>query len=132
MTPEQLTAVMPFSHAVGVVIDTASAEEVIAHLDWAEDRTTMGGALHGGAFMTLADSAGAVCAFLNLPPGTSTTTTTSTTSLIRGVRSGTLHARSRPLSAGKTVIVVQTDLTDDQGRLCAQTTQTQAVLASRA
>ena len=131
MTPEQLVAVMPFSHAVGVVIESATAGEVVAHLDWAEDRTTAGGALHGGAFMTLADSAGAVCAYLNLPDGASTTTLTSTTQLLRAVRDGTLHARSRPLSAGRTVIVVQTELTDDAGRLCGQTTQTQAVLPPR-
>ena len=131
MTPEQLTAVMPFSHAIGVVVDSATPDEVTGHLDWAEDRTTTGGAMHGGAFMTLSDSTGAVCAFLNLPAGASTTTLTSTTQLIRAVREGTLHARSRPLSAGKTVIVVQTELTDDQGRLCGQTTQTQAVLLPR-
>jgi uncharacterized protein (TIGR00369 family) len=131
MSPEQLAASMPFARAVGVVIDTATADEVTAHLDWAEDRTTAGGAMHGGAFMTLADSAGAVCAFLNLPEGATTTTLTSTTQLLRGVREGTLHARSRPLSAGRTVIVVQTDLTDDAGRLCGQTTQTQAVLPPR-
>jgi acyl-coenzyme A thioesterase PaaI-like protein len=34
---------------------------------------------------------------------------------------------ARPLHAGRAVIVVQTDLTDDDGRLGAQVTQTQAV-----
>jgi acyl-coenzyme A thioesterase PaaI-like protein len=38
-------------------------------------------------------------------------------------------AVARPLQAGRTVIVVQTDLTDDGGRLAAQVTQTQAVSA---
>ncbi|WP_279579970.1 hypothetical protein [Fodinicola feengrottensis] len=33
-----------------------------------------------------------------------------------------------PLHVGRSTIVAQTNLTDDQGRLVAQTTQTQAVL----
>ncbi|MGO9216222.1 MAG: hypothetical protein ACLP5E_00395 [Streptosporangiaceae bacterium] len=36
---------------------------------------------------------------------------------------------ARELHAGRAVIVVQTDLTDDGGRLAAQVTQTQAVSA---
>jgi uncharacterized protein (TIGR00369 family) len=50
--------------------------------------------------------------------------------LLRAVRSGTVTAIGRPLHVGRTSIVVQTDLTDEAGRLVAQTTQSQAVLAS--
>jgi len=82
--------------------------------------------------MTLADSVGAVCAFLNLPAGAGTSTLASSTSLLRAVRSGTVLATARPLSAGRTVIVVQTELREDTGRLVAQTTQTQAVLRAPA
>jgi acyl-coenzyme A thioesterase PaaI-like protein len=39
-----------------------------------------------------------------------------------------VSAVSRPLHTGRTFIVVQTDLLDDQGRRIAQVTQTQAVL----
>src|SRR3954467_3252641 len=46
--------------------------------------------------MPLADSVGAVCAFLNLPRGATTSTVSSTTSLVRGVRSGTAHPPARP------------------------------------
>jgi len=42
--------------------------------------------------MTLADSVGAVCAFLNLPAGTSTSTVASSTALMRAVRGGKAHA----------------------------------------
>jgi acyl-coenzyme A thioesterase PaaI-like protein len=37
-------------------------------------------------------------------------------------------AASTPLHVGRTTIVVQTNLTDDRGKLIAQVTQTQAVL----
>lgn len=119
---------MPFARAAGVVIETASAEEVTGTLAWAPERCTAGGVLHGGALMTLADSVGAACAFLNLPPGANTTTVESGTRFLRGVRQGVVRAVARPLHVGRTTVVVQTDLYDADGRRVAQTTQTQAVL----
>jgi uncharacterized protein (TIGR00369 family) len=56
---------------------------------------------------------------------------TSTTTFLRAVREGEVTALARPLHAGRAVIAVQTDLRDGGGRLVAQVTQTQAVLASR-
>lgn len=128
LTPDQLVDAMPFARALGVEIDTAGPEEVTGRLDWAPDRCTAGGVLHGGALMALADTLGAACAFLNLPDGASTTTLESKTNFFRGVRSGRVRGTSRPLHAGRTSIVVQTDLHDDEGRRVAQVTQTQAVL----
>jgi len=83
--------------------------------------------LHGGALMTFADSVGAICAFLNLPPAATTSTIESKTNFFRAVRSGTVHAVTRPLHVGGSTVVVQTNLRDDAGRLVAQVTQTQAV-----
>ena len=84
---------------------------------------------HGGAIMTLADSVGAVCAFLNLPEGASTSTTSSATTFVRGVRSGIVTALARPLHVGRSTIAVVTEVRDDSQRLVAQVTQSQAVLA---
>lgn len=120
---------MPFAVATGVALTSASAEECRGRLDWSAERCTLGGGLHGGALMTLADSVGAVCAFLNLPEGAGTSTLSSATNLLRGVRSGFAEAVSRPLHVGRTTIVVVTEIRDADGRLVAQTTQTQAVLA---
>jgi 1,4-dihydroxy-2-naphthoyl-CoA hydrolase len=123
-----LLALMPFAVASGVELDRAEPGEVTGRLPWAPERCTAGGLLHGGALMTLADSVGAVCAFLNLPPGTSTSTVASSTALMRGVRGGSAHAVARPLHAGRSFVVVSVELTDDEGRRVAQVTQTQAVL----
>jgi 1,4-dihydroxy-2-naphthoyl-CoA hydrolase len=80
--------------------------------------------------MTLADTVGAVCGFLNLPAGASTSTVSSATSLLRGVRGGAAHAVARPLHVGRSFITVAVDLTDDEGRPVAHVTQTQAVLTA--
>jgi acyl-coenzyme A thioesterase PaaI-like protein len=47
------------------------------------------------------------------------------------VKEGQVSAVARPLHAGRTVIIVQTDLHDGDGRRVAQVTQTQAVLGPR-
>jgi 1,4-dihydroxy-2-naphthoyl-CoA hydrolase len=128
---QELLRLMPFAETVGIVLDAAEASEVRGRLAWSPERCTAAGVLHGGALMTLADSVGAVCAYLNMPQGAQTTTVSSTTAFMRAVRDGHVEAVARPLHAGRTVIIVQTDIRDDGGRLVAQVTQTQAVLAAR-
>jgi len=125
---DQLLALMPFAVATGVELERAEPAEVAGRLAWAPERCTAGGVLHGGALMTLADSIGAVCAFLNLPAGASTSTVSSSTSLVRALRSGTAHAVARPAHVGRSFLLVNVEITDDDGRLLAQTSQTQAVL----
>lgn len=124
----QLLAAMPFAAAAGIEIDTASAEEVTGRMPWAPERCTTLGILHGGALMTFADTLGALCAFLNLPPGAGTSTIESKTNFFRAVREGFVEAVSTPLHVGRTTIVVQTDILDAQGRRVARVTQTQAVI----
>lgn len=126
--PATLAAMMPFAVATGVEVTAATAEEVRGRLAWAPERCTTAGVLHGGAIMTLADTLGAICAFLNLPPGAGTSTIESKTNFFAAVRSGHLEAVTRPLHVGRRTIVVQTDVRDGTGRRVAQVTQTQAVL----
>jgi len=105
-------------------------DEVAATLEWAPELCTTGSVLHGGVLMALADSAGGVCAFLNLPTGARTATIESKTNFFSAVREGEVRARSRPIHRGKTTIVVETDLHDSTGRHVARTTQTQAILSA--
>lgn len=122
-------AAVPFAQELGLEIVTASAEEVRGTMRWARELCTVDGVLHGGALMAFADTLGAVCAFLNLPEGATTTTVESKTNFFRAVRGGRVIGITRPLHAGHRFIVAQTDMLDDEERLVAQTTQTQAVLA---
>jgi 1,4-dihydroxy-2-naphthoyl-CoA hydrolase len=120
---------MPFAGLLGLEVVAASPEEVRARLDWDESRCTAGGILHGGALMGLADAAGGVCAFLNLPEGaTATATIESKSNFFRPVREGYVEATARVLHQGRTTIVVETELRDADGRLAAKVTQTQAVI----
>jgi 1,4-dihydroxy-2-naphthoyl-CoA hydrolase len=124
-----VNAQMPLGTTLGIRT-FGDADEVDATITWAPELCTAGGVLHGGVLMSLADAAGAVCAFLNLPPGASTTTIESKTNFLGAIREGEVLARARPLHVGRTTIVVETDVFDASGRRVARTMQTQAVLSA--
>jgi 1,4-dihydroxy-2-naphthoyl-CoA hydrolase len=120
---------MPLTGLLGVEGLQTDASEVRARLDWREELCTAGGLMHGGALMALADSAGGLCAYLNLPDGaTATATIQSSTIFLRPVRDGYVDALSRPLNVGRNVIVVETELVDADGRVVARVVQSQAVV----
>jgi uncharacterized protein (TIGR00369 family) len=126
---ELIHGLVPLAVTLGITADAAGPDEVVLSLDWAENLTTGGGVLHGGIVMALADTSGAVCAFLNLPEGAGgTTTIESKTNFFAATRSGTVQAHSRPLHVGRRVIVVETEIRGQDGKLAAKTIQSQAVL----
>jgi 1,4-dihydroxy-2-naphthoyl-CoA hydrolase len=125
----ELVALMPFAEELGVRVDAAEKDEVRGSLDWRAELCTAGGVLHGGALMALADSLGAICAYLNLPEGATTATLESKTNFFRGVRDRRVDGTSRPVHVGRSSIVVQTELADADGKAVALVIQTQAVLS---
>jgi 1,4-dihydroxy-2-naphthoyl-CoA hydrolase len=126
---DEVLAAVPFAGELGIELAVATPDEVRGAMRWRPELCTVDGVLHGGALMSFADTLGAMCAFLNLPEGTTTTTVESKTNFFRAVRSGLVTGVTRPLHAGRRFIVVQTDLSDDEERRVAQVTQTQAVLS---
>lgn len=123
----ELNDLIPFAALLGIELLEAGPESVRARLAWTPERCTAGGIMHGGAIMSLADNSGGICAFLNLPESAQgTATIESKTNFLRGVRDGAITATTRPLHKGRTMIVLETEVTDDQGRLAAKVTQTQA------
>lgn len=113
---------------LGIRFIEVSPDRVIAQLAIRDDLRTVGGALHGGTLMALADTVGAAATMLNLPPGTGTTTLESKTNFLATGRAGLVRAEATPLHRGKRTMVWQTRVTDEAGRLLSQTIQTQMVL----
>lgn len=116
------------SGILGIRYVEANPERIVAELTIRDDLRTVGGALHGGTLMALADTVGATAAFINLPPGASTTTLESKTNFFAAGRDGTVRAEATPLHRGRTTMVWQTRVTDSSGRLLSLTIQTQMVL----
>jgi len=123
---QRLGDLIPFAAMLGIELVEASPELVRARLEFSPERCTGGGIMHGGALMALADNSGGICAILNLPDGAQgTATIESKTNFLRAVREGAVTATTRPLHNGRTLIVVETELSDDSGKLVAKVTQTQ-------
>lgn len=118
---------MPLTAHHDVAAVSADTECVKLTAPWRAEFCGAGGVLHGGYLMSLADAGGALLAFLNLPPNTTTTTIESKTNFVRPVSEGSVLATSTPVHVGRSTIVVQTDITNEGGALVSRTLQTQAV-----
>jgi 1,4-dihydroxy-2-naphthoyl-CoA hydrolase len=126
-TPRQIRDLMPFAVLTGIELLETGPELVRGRLEHAPERCTTGGLIHGGALMSLADTCGAVLAFLNLPEGSiGTATIESKTNFVRGVRKVAVTATTRALHKGRTMIVLESELVREDGKLAAKVTQTQA------
>jgi 1,4-dihydroxy-2-naphthoyl-CoA hydrolase len=124
---DNIADAMPFSRLIGVQVDSATPERIVARLEVTDDLCTTGGILHGGAAMAFADSLGAIGAFLTLPEGAAgTTTIESSTKFLGGAQVGsTLVGETEPVKVGRRVSVWQTRIRTVEGRDVALVTQTQ-------
>lgn len=118
-----------FPGLMGVRLTEATPERIVATMRVRPELCTAGGILHGGAHMAFADTLGAVGTVLNLPQGKRTTTTDSSTKFIGGAKvDTTVTGESIALHRGRTTMVWQTTIRNEDGKLCSVVTQTQLVL----
>jgi 1,4-dihydroxy-2-naphthoyl-CoA hydrolase len=120
-----------FPGLMGIKILEASKDKIVASMRVRPDLCTSGGLCHGGAYMALADTLGAIGTVVNLPPNTRTTTIESKTNFLGAAAVDTeVTAESVPLHRGRTTQVWQTTIKSQAGKLCAVVMQTQMVLPS--
>jgi 1,4-dihydroxy-2-naphthoyl-CoA hydrolase len=118
---EDVYALAPYAKTLGVVFEELTQVSVRARLVHDVSLSTVGGGLHGGALMGLADVCAAVCAALNGPAGAAPATVESSTHFLRPARTSVV-ATARPLRLGRNA-VVEVDIHDTEGELCARVTQ---------
>jgi uncharacterized protein (TIGR00369 family) len=131
LTVEQLQKLLQplFPGLMGVEIQEAAQDRIVASMLVRPELCTGGNVCHGGAFMAFADTVGAVGTVMNLAPDTRTTTIESKTNFMSTAAVNTrITAESIPLHRGKTTHVWQTTIRNEAGKLCAVVTQTQMVL----
>jgi uncharacterized protein (TIGR00369 family) len=127
---QQLLAPL-FPGVLGLQLQEASAERVLATMVVRPDLCTTGETAHGGALMAFADTLGAVGTFMNLPAGARTTTVESSTRFIGAAAVGTtVTGECTAFHRGRTTMVWQTLVRNEAGKLCAVVMQTQLVIAA--
>ncbi|MFJ9152350.1 PaaI family thioesterase [Streptomyces sp. NPDC102270] len=118
---DDVYALAPYAKTLGVEFEEMTAAGVQARLAHDHSLSTMGGGLHGGALMGLADVCAAVCAALNGPAGAAPATVESSTHFLRPARTSVV-ATARPLRLGRNT-VIEVDIHDAEGELCVRVTQ---------
>jgi 1,4-dihydroxy-2-naphthoyl-CoA hydrolase len=129
--PVNLIEYMPFADVLQLEVTSSSKDRVVASLTVRKELCTTGKMMHGGAIMAVADTLGAIGAYLNLPEDAKATTTIeSKTNFLGAARLGDdLHAEATPVHIGGRTSVWQTKLTTGDGKSVALVTQTQLVLS---
>jgi 1,4-dihydroxy-2-naphthoyl-CoA hydrolase len=114
---------------LGVEVIEASPDRVVGRMTVRPDMCTGGEILHGGGYMTFADTLGALATVVNMPANARTATIESKTNFLGGARVGTVvTGTATAFHKGKTTQVWQTHITGEDGKLLAVVSQTQMVI----
>jgi uncharacterized protein (TIGR00369 family) len=117
-----------FDGLYGLVVDSASDEEVRAHVVVRDEIKQPAGLVHGGVFASIAESIASMATHMSvMGEGKSAQGLSNQTSFLRPILEGTIHAVARRRHRGRTTWVWEVEISDDQERLCALVRMTIAV-----
>ena len=116
---------------LGVRLLALTRKKVTAEMHIKPLHINRGGRVNGGAIMAFADVLGAAGTVANLKPGYRTGTLESKTNFFAAGTGPVLSAVSIPLHIGRTTMVWQTTIKNQDGRPVAIVTQTQIVIPAR-
>lgn len=106
---------------MGIVILSATPDEVTCEWEVSEKHHQGYGIVHGGVHCGVIETLASVgAALVALPRGQRVVGLENNTSFIRAVRSGRLHALARPITRGRTTQVWEAWIRDDRQQLVAQ------------
>jgi 1,4-dihydroxy-2-naphthoyl-CoA hydrolase len=111
-----------------------SPERAVAELAFRPDLAQLTGLFHGGVVLSLADETATACSLAAVmpdgtwDPGKFPLTIQLNANLMRNTNAGKLIAEAVPLHRGRTSMVMQTTVRDEQGRVMAVVTATLLVL----
>lgn len=118
----------PIAKLLGIRPLSVDRERVRAEITITDSHMNRSGRVAGGIIMAFGDVLGARGTLINLPPNTRTTTLESKTNFFSGGVGPVIRGEAIPLHIGRTTMVWQTTVTDDNGRRLAIVTQTQMVI----
>lgn len=120
-TIEWLNQLPGWAREMGVVILTASPDEVTAEWEVTAKHRQPYGIVHGGVHCGVIESLASIgAALVARPRAQRVVGLENNTSFIRAVGSGTLHALARPVTRGRSTQVWEAWIRDDKQQLVAQ------------
>ena len=130
LTPDELALLektfrqVPYVGLLGLEFVAAERGTATFALEAREELTRMGGILHGGAVVSLMDTAAACAVHTLLEPGGRTLTVDLTVHFLSPATSGRVEARATVLRRGRRVIILNVEARDADDTLVATSTMT--------
>jgi len=109
----------PFDKLIGLRLEEASAERVVAVLAVVPELLQSFGVVHGGAYTAAVETTASVGAYLAMEGRVMVVGISNHTEFLRPVREGELRVEATPLARGQTTQLWQVAISDERGRLVA-------------
>ena len=109
-----------FDKLLGLTIDSATGDEVVAHFEVRPELLQPYGLLHGGVLCSVVETVGSVAGATWFGDRGNVVGTSNHTNFLRGVREGVLTAVATPIHRGRTQQLWSVDVRDEQQRLVAK------------
>jgi uncharacterized protein (TIGR00369 family) len=122
---------VPFAKLVGIELETVAPGVAVMSFEIREELMQNNRVVHGGAIASLIDSAMAFAIIPLLADDESTTTVDLTINYLRPLRIGRATATARVLRAGRRVIALSAEVTDDAKDLAATALSTYLRLSAK-
>ena len=114
----------PIAQLIGFDLVSVKSSEAVVEFHATEAHANPMGTLHGGVLCDIADAAMGIAYSSNLAEGESFTTLELNINFLKPVWKGRLLAVGRVVKQGRTVGLVECDITDEKGNLVARATST--------
>jgi 1,4-dihydroxy-2-naphthoyl-CoA hydrolase len=109
----------PFDKLIGLRLEEASGERVVAVLPVTAELLQSFGVVHGGAYTAAVESTASVGAYLAMEGRVMVVGISNHTQFLRPVREGGLRVEATPLARGQSTQLWQVAISDQHGRLVA-------------
>ena len=130
LAPEELARLeeafrqIPYLHLLGLEFVAAERGSATFALEVRRELTRMGGIIHGGAVVSLMDTAAAFAVHTLLEPGEQTVTVDLTVHFLRPAGEGRVQARATVLRKGRRIIILSVEAVNSGGDVIATSTMT--------
>ncbi len=114
----------PIARLIGFTLTSIAPGEAVVELEATEAHANPMGTLHGGVLCDIADAAMGLAYAANLGEGESFTTLELKINFLKPVWKAQLRAVGRVVKQGRTVGLVECDVTDENGSLVARAMST--------
>src|SRR6266508_6041213 len=114
----------PIAELIGFTLTHIEPGRAMIELEAGERHHNPMGTVHGGVICDIADAAMGMAYAGTLGDGETFTTVELKVNFLKQVRKGRLRAEGRVVNAGRTLGLVECDVTDEDGRLVARASST--------